>query len=85
MRIKRIVPGLKNSQRIRVILNGIGFVTTVQDANNMPFTSQNTAVHVALNRLVDATKKKANGIGTSVTVYDHKMARQEFAIQIDLL
>jgi hypothetical protein len=82
MRIKRIVPGLKNSQRVRVILNGIGFITTVQDANNMPFTSQNTAVFVALNRLVS---QKTSGIGTSVTVYDHKMVRQEFDVQIDLM
>jgi hypothetical protein len=85
MRVKQIVPGLKNSQRIRVILNGIGFVTTVQDANNMPFTSQNTAVNVALHRIVDATKTKSTGIGTRVAVYDHKMARHDFDIQIDLI
>ena len=82
--MKRIVPGLKNSQRIRVILNGIGFVTTVMEANNMPFTSQNTAVHVALHRLV-ADVKVPTGIGTRVAVYDHKMVRQEFDVQIDLL
>jgi hypothetical protein len=85
MRTKQIVSGMKNSQRIRVILNGVGFVTTVQDANNMPFTSQNTAVNVALHRLVDATKTKATGIGTRVAVYDHKMARHDFDIQIDLI
>ena len=85
MRTKQIISGLKNSQRIRVILNGIGFVTTIQDAGSMPFSSQNTAVYVALNRLADATKNKANGIGTTVTVYDHKMERQEYQVQIDLL
>lgn len=85
MRTKQIISGLKNSQRIRVILNGIGFVTTVQDANNMPFSSQNTAVHVALNRLVDATKANSTGIGTTATVYDRKLERQEFQVQIDLM
>jgi len=85
MRMKQIVSGMKNSQRIRVIMNNVGFVTTVQDANNMPFSSQNTAVNVALHRLVDATKTKATGIGTRVVVYDHKMARHEYDIQIDLI
>ena len=85
MRTKQIVSGMKNSQRIRVILNGVGFVTTVQDANNMPFTSQNTAVNVALHRLVDGSKVKASGIGTRVVVYDHKMVRQDFDVQIDLI
>ena len=82
MRMKRIVPGLKNSQRIRVILNDIGFITTVQDANNMPFHSQNTAVFVAMNRLVS---QYTRSIGTTVTVYDHKLQSQVFNVQIDLM
>lgn len=82
MRMKRIVAGLKNSQRIRVILNDIGFITTVQDASNMPFTSQNTAVFVAMNRLVS---ENTSGIVTSVTVYDHKLQAQVYNVQIDLM
>jgi hypothetical protein len=80
MRTKQIIQGLNNSQRIRVILNGVGFVTTVQEANNMPFVSQNTAVYVALNRM-----DKSTGIATTVTVYNHKMEREQFDVQVDLV
>jgi hypothetical protein len=80
MRTKQIIQGLNNSQRIRVILNGVGFVTTVQEAGNMPFVSQNTAVYVALNRM-----DKSTGIATTVTVYNHKMEREQFDVQVDLV
>ena len=44
MRTKRFVQGLNNNQRIRVICDGVGFVTTVAGAFDMPLTHQRIAV-----------------------------------------
>jgi hypothetical protein len=84
MRTKQVIWGLNNSQRIRVILNGIGFYTTVKGATELPFISQNTAMYSALMKLAHG-KDNATGIGTRVTVYNHKMEREEFDVQVDLV
>lgn len=55
MRTKAIFPGLKNSQRIRVILNGISFRTTIGQLDNcMDHTSQRHAVDWALVSICNA-------------------------------
>ena len=82
MRTKAIVPGLKNTQRIRVILDGIGFYTTVRDAEAMPFTGQRIAVLMALSQLV---KRGVTGFGCSSVSYDDKMQRTEVQVQVDLV
>lgn len=84
MRTKQIIWGLNNSQRIRVILNGIGFYTTVKGATELPFVSQNGAMYSALIELANG-KDKATGIVTRVAVYNHKMEREEFDVQIDFV
>jgi len=86
MRTKQIIQGLKNSQRIRAIVNGVGFYTTVQDALAGPFTTQTSAVNVILMELsVSKSKFNSNGLGRRVKVYDHKMQSVDFDIQIDLV
>lgn len=35
MRTKQLYPGVNNSQKIRVILNGVGIYTTVSQAQDM--------------------------------------------------
>ena len=82
MRTKQIINGLKNSQRIRVIVNGVGFYTTVSDAINMPFTEQRIAVWNALEVI---GREKIDGYGGSTKVYDNGMKVQTIQFQISLV
>jgi hypothetical protein len=84
MRTKQIIKGLKNSQRIRVILNGVGFYTTVKGANELPFSSQSAAIFSVLNSIVGGVEKRT-GFGTRVVVYNHKMEREEIDVQVNLV
>jgi hypothetical protein len=84
MRRRQVIKGFKNSQRIRVILDGIGFNSTVQDALEGPFTIQNTVIQVALEKMINGSPK-STGFATRVTTYDSKMRAKDFDIQIDLL
>jgi hypothetical protein len=97
MRTKRFIDGLNNSQKIRVIINGIGFHTTVEGAFNMAFRSQQMAVTQVLmslgmtrqalkGKVVDLRNTEmATGIGTRVRVYDENGKLVEFDVQIDLI
>ena len=84
MRTKQIIQGLNNSQRIRVILNGVGFYTTVKGGCELPFSSQGSAVVSALISLA-CGKEKSTGFGTRVSVYNHKMEQEYFDVQVDLV
>jgi hypothetical protein len=84
MRRRQVIKGFKNSQRIRVILDGVGFNSTVQDALEGPFTIQNTVIQVALEKMVNGSPK-STGFATRVTTYDSKMRAKDFDIQIDLI
>jgi hypothetical protein len=55
MRTKTIIPGFKNSQRIRVILQGVGFHTTIQGVlDNMSYTDQIFVVMNALGKIAES-------------------------------
>jgi hypothetical protein len=84
MRRRQVIKGFKNSQRIRVIMDGIGFNSTVQDALEGPFTIQNTVIQIALEKMINGSPK-STGFATRVTTYDSKMRAKDFDIQIDLL
>jgi hypothetical protein len=84
MRRRQVIKGFKNSQRIRVILDGVGFNSTVQDALEGPFTIQNTVIQIALEKMINGSPK-STGFATRVTTYDSKMRAKDFDIQIDLL
>jgi hypothetical protein len=86
MRTKQSVQGLNNNQRIRVIINGIGFFTTVKEALSGPFSTQSSAMYSALMGLSLAKQEdNATGMGRRIKVYDHKMQPVDFDIQIDLV
>lgn len=51
MRTKTFIDGFKNSQRIRVMVNGVGFYTTVYGTTDMCTRPHRMAVHMALQRL----------------------------------
>lgn len=82
MRIKRIIPGLNNSQRFRVILNGVGFMTTVEDMTNMPFRNQRVVVWQAMAVIA---REKIQGYGTTTSVYNDSMQKESFDVQVDLV
>ena len=82
MRRKQIIPGLKNSQRIRVIVNGVGFHTTVQDVTEMVFSEQRVIVYNALELI---GREKIQGYGGQNRVYDSKMNVVTFDVQVNLL
>lgn len=87
--MRRLVVGLNNSQKIRVIVNGVGFYTTVKGAlEGMSFTDQRLAVSHVLTELGLGQFNNTNvptGIGKPVRVYNHKNERVSVDVQIDLV
>lgn len=52
MRTKQLYPGIKNSQKIRVILNGVGIYTTVAETQGIfATTNHREAVNLALTEI----------------------------------
>jgi hypothetical protein len=82
MRMRQIIKGLKNSQRIRVIVNGVGFETTVEGMTRMTFTSQRVAIWGALDRIA---MEKIQGFASSSTFYDGRMQRECIDFQVSLI
>ena len=85
----RLVVGLKNSQKIRVIVNGVAFHTTVQGAlEGMTFVDQRLAVSHVLTELglgqFNLTDRPL-GIAKPVRVYNHKNERVTIDVQVDLV
>ena len=85
----RLVVGLKNSQKIRVIVNGVAFHTTVQGAlEGMTFVDQRLAVSHVLTELglgqFNHTDKPL-GIAKPVRVYNHRNERVTIDVQVDLV
>jgi hypothetical protein len=58
MRTKTLFKGFKNSQRIRVIVNEFGFITTVDDAMKLIVTeSHRNAVEACLGNISESINK----------------------------
>lgn len=82
MRQKRIIQGLNNNQKIRVIVNGVGFYTTVRGATEMCFTDQRAAVWTALEHIA---REKILGWASRTAVYDDRMQKTYIDFQVDLI
>ena len=85
----RLVVGLKNSQKIRVIVNGVAFHTTVQGAlEGMTVVDQRMAVSHVLTELglgqFNLTDRPM-GLAKPVRVYNHKNERVTIDVQVDLV
>lgn len=88
MRTKTLYKTFKNSDRIRVIVNGVGIYTTVAGVLEVFATSgHSVAAQVCLQKLSDdrlAAKKDSTdtptGLGTRLTLQD-----KDYDIQVDLL
>ena len=88
MRTKRYVMGLDNSQKIRVIVNGVGFYTTVKGAFDLCFYDQRVAVTSALTTLgcdqYLPEGKRPTGFGTHIKVFNHEGKQVGVDVQVDL-
>lgn len=89
MRRKKLITGLNNSQKIRVIVNGVAFHTTVQGAmEGMSFVDQRLAVSHVLTELglgqFNHTDRPM-GIAKPVRVYNHRNERVTVDVQVDLV
>ena len=65
MRKQQLVRGLNNSQKIRVIVAGVGFYTTVGETENFCTQRHRTATQMALMNLVHEriTNPEITGFG----------------------
>jgi hypothetical protein len=86
MRKRQVIKGLNNSQKIRVIVNGVGFYTTVEGMTEMCFTHQRVAVWNALERIANQlkSKEKITGFASRAKYYNDKNELEEIDFQVDL-
>jgi flagellar basal body rod protein FlgC len=82
MRTKQLIRGLKNSQRIRVILNNVAFFTTASGTDDIMYRNQRLAVQFALERMVE---EKITGLATTFSCYNEKMESERINVQVDLV
>lgn len=89
MKTKRYITGLDNNQKIRVIINGVGFVTTVKGVFDMCFTSQRIAVSSTLTSLgfdqYLPEGKRPTGLLRREKVFGETGEQVEYDVQVDLL
>lgn len=91
--MKRFIPGLKNSDRIRVIVDGVGFHTTVAGAHDICTTRHRVAVLSALSRLgMDQRRfqrgviNRVTGFASTLSFFDTEtQASVSIAVQVDLV
>ena len=88
MRSKRWIDGLNNSQKIRVICNGVGFYTTVRGAFDMCIHEQRVAVTSALSSLGSSQylpeDQRPMGFATRVKCFGHEGKEVSVDVQVDL-
>mgnify|MGYP003335708342 CR=1 FL=1 len=83
MRTPAVVKGMKNSQKIRVIINGVGFYTTVRDTEDRFMQSQHrVAVQMTLDKMA---KEKNSGLAQTIRFYDNQMKQISIDVQVDLM
>jgi len=96
MRMKRLIDGLDNGQKIRVIVDGVGFHTTVKGAFDLVYYHHRVAAvqaltNLALKRTLAFGCEKPTGFATAydvrkltgVTEDEGKLIRVD--VQVDLL
>lgn len=83
MRKAAVIKGLKNSQKIRVFLDGVGFYMTVGEIEHR--FAMSTHYTVVAHTLALMSKEKCGGLSHTVRVYDHKMNQVPVAVQVDLM
>ena len=96
MRTKTLIHGFKNSQKIRVMVDGFGIFMTIGDIPNILATTSHrvavwdTVVKLARNRRIametfGPSGSIPTGIGNRTRVYQSIDDSVDFDVQIDLL
>lgn len=68
---------------IRVIVNGVSFYTTTKRIKDG--VGDSTSVNVAVRQVYEQMKRAGEiGRATAITLYDNKMNRQRFEVQVTL-
>jgi len=84
MRRPTLIKGLKNSQKLRVILDGVGFYMTVAETEKrFAMASHYGIVYSVLQEL--AASDECQGIAKTVYAYDYKMKKVPVQVQVDLM
>lgn len=93
MRTKQVVVGFKNSQKIRVIIDGVGIYMTVAETDNkFATTTHRLAVSRAINQLastraIDKARDRTltTGFGSRFRIYDAQANYKDVDVQVDLV
>lgn len=92
MRTKTFIDGFKNSQRIRVIVDGVGFYTTVSGTSDIMTRKHRMAVQTALmnlasdRQLAKATGRREVSVGFGFNYnYTDGIERDTVEVQVDLV
>ena len=87
MRTKQVIKGLNNSQKIRIILNGVGWYSTVEGMTDMCITHQRIAVWNALQHIADLrdTASPITGYASRSKFYNDKNELVDVDFQVDLV
>lgn len=87
MRTRVEFPGIKNSQKIRVIINGFGMYMCVKDIRNICTGTHRAAINSAMCSLSAdiVAGKKISGFGSNIVVYDAHMTPTRHDVQVDLV
>ena len=83
MRTKSVIQGFKNSQKIRVIIDGVGIYMTVgETTSRFATTVHYQAVESTLHLMA---REGCDGIGQRIGVYDFNMNKVHVDVQVDIL
>jgi hypothetical protein len=88
MRKSQVIKGFNNSQKIRVIVEGVGIYMTVGEiVTRFATTPHYQAVEQTLHLMALHLKagEKCGGIGHRIRVYDYNMNPHSVDVQVDLL
>lgn len=83
MRLPSVIKGLKNSQKIRAIIDGVAIYMTVGQTDTIFGTTKHrVAVQNTLRLMV---LEGCGGIGHTLKVYDEHCKAETVQLQVDLL
>jgi hypothetical protein len=80
-------PGIKNSQKIRIMVDGFGMYMRVSDIPNICTSTHRAAVESGMCTLSSSivAGHKITGFGSGIVVYNDKIQPTRVDIQIDLI
>lgn len=84
MRVKRLINGFENSQKIRFIVNGFSMSCQIKDILNISSTEHRDAINSALTTIGETViESKSNNKVTPITGFATKY--NEIDVQVDLI